>query len=52
MEKKPQLTVRDLIELLKKQVPEHRVNVQGCDCDGEATGVSFVDGEVMIERNP
>ena len=38
---RPQLTVGQLIEQLSKIDPDLPVQTQGCDCDGDATGVSI-----------
>jgi hypothetical protein len=48
---KPQLTVAQLIEELKKFPQEALVEIDGCDCTGDATGVdSWADGRVIILR--
>lgn len=52
--KKKQLIVKQLIELLQEQPQDVLVEIEGCDCVGEATGVSFCtsfnEHTVMILR--
>ena len=50
-EDKTQLTVRDLIEMLQN-VPnlDARVQVEGCDCTGEAFGIEISSDSVLITR--
>ena len=45
------LTVADLISLLQKQDPEMAVVVEGCDCEGDASGVEVhTDQSILITR--
>lgn len=48
-----QLTVAELIELLKAMPQDALVFHEGCDCYGEANGVVFdeTDKTVLITRN-
>ena len=39
VKEKRQLTVRELIKLLKNHPDEMKVFTEGCDCTGEAAGV-------------
>jgi hypothetical protein len=46
-----QLKVKDLIKLLKKQDPEAKAVVEGCDCEDYCVGLSTKeDGEVVFRR--
>jgi hypothetical protein len=47
-----QITVSELIAALQKQPRDSLVLVEGGDCTGAASGVTYVevDGSVMIER--
>jgi len=49
MERK-QLTVGELIELLKTCPADSLVSIEGCDCCGDACGVTPWEGEVLITR--
>ena len=46
-----QLTVADLIVLLRDVPPETMVETEGCDCVGAATGVSLDGRTVTITRD-
>lgn len=50
--KPKQLTVKELIALLRKTDGDALVRVEGCDCMGDACGVSNVGTCVLIERLP
>jgi hypothetical protein len=47
-----QLTVKELIELLKKCPPDCIVYTEGCDCFGKADGVKYDEGDkdILITR--
>lgn len=47
-----QLTVAELIRALSLLDPAKAVLVEGCDCVGEACGVSVQGDDVLIERRP
>lgn len=45
------ITVKDLIEELKKFPPTAYVYVEGCDCIGAGVCVSALNDDVLIERS-
>lgn len=47
------ITVKELIDELKKMPPDALVYHEGCDCDGNADGVWFneEDNTVLITRS-
>jgi hypothetical protein len=50
-----QVTVAQLIEILKQMSPDALVQAEGCDCYGECTGAEVITGgpckgEVLITR--
>jgi hypothetical protein len=51
--KEKQLTVAQLIELLKQQPPDAKVWHEGCDCWGMADGIDYYahDNEILITRS-
>ncbi len=50
MEKK-QLTVAELIELLQQEPPDYLVVLEGCDCYGNAGGVTRNGTFEIVEIN-
>ena len=44
------MMVAELLALLREAPPEARVETEGCDCVGEATGVSINGQTVTIIR--
>lgn len=56
---KKQLTLRELSEKIAQYLKEHPehidapVYLEGCDCYGEAIGISECgEGDVLLKRNP
>lgn len=50
-DQEPQLTVRQLIELLEHCPPDAPVATEGCDCEGSAFGVRpNPHGEIVVVR--
>jgi hypothetical protein len=47
-----QITVAELIALLQRVPLDAKVSAEGCDCDGEAVGISIGNGVVIIRRDP
>jgi hypothetical protein len=46
------LTIKELIELLQKYPGDTEVHTEGCDCYGDANGVTMnKDGYLLITRN-
>jgi hypothetical protein len=48
---KPQITVKELIELLWTVDPNCKVLLEGCDCHGEAVGIATYEESIIITRN-
>ena len=50
--RRPQLTVRQLVELLLKEDQDVLVHSEGCDCDGRVAGVEkyAADGSIILSR--
>lgn len=47
-----QVTVGQLIEILKTLPPDALVDSEGCDCNGPCCGASLSNGKVLVERIP
>jgi len=43
------LTVKELIKLLEEIEPDMLVSLEGCDCEGDATGVEIQDYDPHAE---
>lgn len=48
------ITVRELIQALKKLPQDMETFVQGCDCVGECSGAKYVPDDrcVLVTRHP
>jgi hypothetical protein len=44
------VTVAELIEILRGLSPDLQVGLEGCDCVGDASGVTVRDGQALITR--
>ena len=47
---KESMTVKQLIALLKKVDEYLPISIEGCDCEGDAIGISTVNDTLLIRR--